>query len=67
MEETFSKNCFPTSVDFKFNINSTKNPVLKDTWSRSIRKCNTDMTLALLDVKMYNNTKAQIAKDMTDL
>ena len=69
MEGKLVQNSFPTSIGFKFNINSTRNPVLKDLWTRLIRKCNTDMTLALLDdlQKTYNNTKAQIAKEMTDL
>ena len=30
MEGKLAKNQFPTSVDFRFNINSTRNPVLKD-------------------------------------
>ena len=57
MEGKLSRNCLITSVDFKFN--STRNHVLKDLLSRSIRKCKTDMTLALLDdlQKTYNNTK----------
>ena len=68
MEGKLAKNSFPTSVDFKFNINSTRNPVLKDLWTRSIRKCKTDMTLALLDdLQKTYNTKAPIAKDMADL
>ena len=69
METKLSKNCFPTSVDFRFNINSTRNPVLRDSWARAVRKCKTDMTLALLDdlQKTYNNTRSQITKDMADL
>ena len=51
MEGKLSKNCYPTSLDFKFKENTTRNPILKDHWTRSIRKCKTDMTLALLDDK----------------
>ena len=69
MEGKLAKNSYSTSVDFKFNINSTRNPVLKDVLTRAIRKCKSDMTLALINdlQKSYNSTKAQIAKVMTDL
>ena len=38
-------------------------------WTLAIRKCKTDITLALIDdlQKAYNKTKANIAKDMTEL
>ena len=67
MERKLAKNSYPTSVYFRFNINSTRNPLLKDTWSRAIRNCMSDMKLALIGdlPKSYNKTKAQIAK--TDL
>ena len=69
MDGKLSKNCYPSSVDFRFNINSTRNPVLKDAWTRALRKCKTDMTLALIDdlQRNYNQTKAAIAKEMSDL
>ena len=69
MEGKLAKNQFPTSVDFRFNINSTRNPVLKDVWARAIRKCKTDLTLALIDdlQKTYNRTKAAIAKELSEL
>ena len=69
MEGKLAKNLYPTSLDFKFNINSTRNPILKDAWSKSVRKCKTEITLALIDdiQRTYNRTKASIAKDMSDL
>ena len=69
MEGKLAKNNFPTSVDFKFDINSTRNPILKDAWSTAIRKCKRKMTLALIDdlQKSYYHTKALIAKDKSDL
>ena len=68
MEGQLAKNSFPASIDFMFNINSTRNAVLKDLWTRSIRKCKTDMRLVLRDdLQKTYNTKAQIAKDMMDL
>ena len=69
MEGKLAKSCYPTSVTFRFNVNSTRNPVLKYQWTRAVRKWKTDMTLALIDdlQKAYNNTEAQIAKDKSDL
>ena len=69
MEGKLSKNCYPTSLDFKFNFNSTRNPILKDKWIRAIRNCKTEMTLALIEdmQKAYNQTKASIAKKLADL
>ena len=69
MEGKLSKNCYPTSLDFKFNVNSTRNPILKDKWIRAIRNCKTEITLALIDdmQKAYNQTKATIAKELVDL
>ena len=69
MEGKLAKNCYPSSVDFRFNINSTHNTVLKDAWTRALRKCKTDMTLALIDdlQRTYNQTKSAIAKDMAEL
>ena len=49
MEGKLAKNQYPSSVDFKFNINSTRNPILKDAWSKAIRKCKTELTLSLID------------------
>ena len=45
MEGKLAKNCYLSSVDFRFNINSTLNPVLKDACTRALRKCKTHMTL----------------------
>ena len=69
MEGKLAKNLYPSSVDFKFNINSTRNPVLKDAWSRAVRNCKTELTLALIDdiQRTYNRTKATIPKDLTEL
>ena len=69
MEGKLSKNQYPSSVDFKFNINSNRNPVLKDAWSRTIRKCKTDLTLALIEdlQSTYSRTKAAIAKELAEL
>ena len=69
MEDKLAKNQYPTSVDFRFNINSTRNPILKDAWARAIRTCKTDLTLALIDdlQKAYSRTKATIAKEMAEL
>ena len=69
MEGKLAKNLYPSSVDFKFNINSTRNPVLKDAWSRAVRNCKTELTLALIDdiQRTYNRTKATISKDLTEL
>ena len=44
METTLSKNCFPTTVDFRFNISSSRNPVLGHSWMRAVGKCKTEMT-----------------------
>ena len=64
MEGKLAKNIFPASIDFKIKCQWNK----KIQSIRSIRKCKTDMTHALLDDLQKNyNTKAQIAKDMTDL
>ena len=69
MEGKLAKNQYPSSVDFKFNINSTRNPILKDAWSKAIRKCKTELTLSLIEdlQRTYNRTKASIAKDLTEL
>ena len=69
MEGKPTKNQFPTNVDFKFNINNTRNPVLKEKWATAIRKCKTDLTLALIDdlQKTYNHTKAAITKELATL
>ena len=69
MEGKLTKNQFPTSVDFKFNINNTRNPVLKEKWATAIRKCKTDLTLAFIDdlQKTYNRTKAAITKELATL
>ena len=69
MEGKLAKNLYPTSLDFKFNINSTRNPILKDAWSKAVRKCKTEMTLALTEdiQRTYNRTKASISKDMSEL
>ena len=69
MEGKLAKNQYPSSVDFKFNINSTRNPILKDAWSNAIRKCKTELTLYLIEdlQRTYNRTKASIAKDLTEL
>ena len=69
MEGKLAKNQYPSSIDFKFNINSTRNPILKDAWSRAIRKCKTELTLSLMEdlQRTYNRTKASIAKDLTEL
>ena len=49
MEGKLAKNQYPSSVDFKFKINSTRNPILKDPWSKAIRSCKTELTLGLID------------------
>ena len=69
MERNLEKNSYPICVDFKFNINSTRNPKLNDAWTRAIRKCKTDMTVALIDDLQfnYNKTKAFIAKKWQNL
>ena len=67
MEGRLAKNQYPTSVDFKFNINSTRSPKLKDHWSRIIRRCKSELTTTLIDVQAYSRTKASIAKDLTEL
>ena len=63
MEGKLVKNQYPNCVNFKCNINGKINPKLKDSWSRIIRKCKPDLTLALLDdiQATYNGTKASIA------
>ena len=67
MKERLSKNQYATSVDFRFNVNNTRNPVLRDSWTKAICKCKTDMTLIDNLQKAYNKTKAEIAKEMTIL
>ena len=69
MEGRLAKNQYPTSVDFKFNINSTRSPKLKDHWSRIIRRCKSELTTTLIDdlQAAYSRTKASIAKDLTEL
>ena len=69
MEGKLAKNLYPSSLDFKFNINSTRNPILKDAWSKAVRRCKTEMTLALIEdiQRTYNRTKASIAKDLSEL
>ena len=69
MEGKLAKNQYPSSVDFKFNIISTRNPILKDAWSKAIRKCKTELTLSLIEdpQRTYNRTKASIAKDLSEL
>ena len=69
MEGRLAKNQYPTIVDFKFNINSTRSPKLKDDWSRIIRRCKFELTTTLIDdlQAAYSRTKASIAKDLTEL
>ena len=68
MEGKLARNCYPSSVDFRFNIISTCNPVLKDAWTRVLTK-HKDMTLALIDdlQHTYNKIKSAIAKYMSEL
>ena len=69
MQGKLAKNQYPASVDFKFNINSTRNPILKDSWSRSVKKFKTELTVGLIDdlQNTYNRTKAAMAKDLSEL
>ena len=69
MEGRLAKNQYPSSVDFKFNINSTRSPKLKDTWTKTIRRCKFELTTSLIDdlQATYSRTKAAIAKDLSEL
>ena len=69
LESKLQKNVYPTAVDFRFNINRTRNPKLKEVWSSSIRRCKTEMTQALIsDLQTgYNTVKSDIAKQWIEL
>ena len=40
---------FSTAVNFRFNVNSMRNPKLKEAWNRASSNCNRQMTLAPID------------------
>lgn len=69
LETRLTKGEFPSAVDFRFNINATRDPKLRDSWSTIIRNCKTEMTRAMIDdlYRKYNHLKSQIAKEFSEL
>ena len=69
MHSELLKGVFPTCVQFKFNINSTRSEVVRKTWDQTIRECKEKMTKALLNdmFTKYGTLKDQISKDYDQL
>ena len=67
MHSELLKGVFPTCVQFKFNINSTRSEV--KTWDQTIRECIEKMTKALLNdmFTKYGTLKDQISKHYDQL
>ena len=69
MHSQLLKGIYPSCVQFKFNINSTRSEPVKKSWERCIKECKDRMTKALLDdlfVK-YSSLKNSISKDYDQL
>ena len=69
MHSELLKGIYPSCVQFKFNINSTRSEPIRNSWEKSIKECKERMTKALLDdlfVK-YSNLKDSINKDYDHL
>ena len=69
MHSELLKGIYPSCVQFKFNINSTRSEPIRKAWEKSIKECKERMTKALLDdlfVK-YSTLKDAIGKDYDQL
>ena len=69
MHSELVKGVFPTCVQFKFNINSTRSEAVRKAWDQTIRECKEKMTKALLNnmFAKYGTLKDQISKDYDHL
>ena len=69
MHSELLKGVFPTCVQFKFNINSTRSEAVRKTWDQTIRECKEKMTKALLNdmFTKYSTLKGQISRDYDQL
>ena len=63
------KGVFPTCVQFKFNMNSTRSEPVKESWEQAIKECKEKMTKALLNdmFTKYGTLKEQIGRDYDQL
>ena len=69
MEARLAKREYPNAVNFRFNINATRDPKLRDSWSSIIHSCKADLTKAMIEdmYRKYNQLKSQIAKEYCEL
>ena len=69
MEAKLAKKEYPSAVNFRFNINATRDPKLRECWSTIIHSCKADLTKAMIDdmYRKYNQLKSQIAKEYCEL
>ena len=69
MHSELLKGVYPTCVQFKFNINSTRSEKVRKTWDQAIKECKENMTKALLNdiFTKYESLKDQIGKDYDQL
>ena len=47
IETRLGNNKYPNAVDFRFNVNNTRDPTLRKKWERTIQKCKEELTRAL--------------------
>ena len=69
MHSELLKCVYPTCVQFKFNISSTRSEPVRKTWDQAIKECKQKMTKALLNdmFTKYGSLKDQIGKDYDQL
>ena len=69
IEQRLTTNKFPTSVDFRFSANNTRDPTLRSNWEQIILKCKQDLTKSLLDDMhaKYGQIKGLIDQNLRDL
>ena len=69
MHSELLKGVYPTCVQFKFNINSTRSEPVRKTCDQAMKECKEKMTKALLNdmFTKYGSLKDQIGKDYDQL